>query len=172
MLLGFWDKGRWRRILLQHWYCCSRHRCLYTLYMSEHGSSQSFKAGYRRSRLEPIDPAMLSGPTASPVRTSSPRSTGGSRTPAHEGTEASDPQKQDTSTLTKVMKFMFILHNVLFLVCSIVAVIIASLLFYIFQSTGQSAKDICDGTAMCKALPCDQASPLFTYIPLVCSLDD
>lgn len=104
-------------------------------------SDSQFKSGYRRDRRESIDPSLLGPPDAD----TPPRG----KSPVPEEEEVSYFKRPNT-ILDKFMNFMFILHNAVFLICAILAIIVGSLLLYVFNNTGQSAKDVADGAALCK----------------------
>lgn len=111
--------------------------------MSEKGSHHSsIRAGYRRSRMEPVDPAAISAP---PPKTLTPN---GETRPPSSNPNIENEEKE--STFKKIMRFLFVFFNVIFMFVGFMMIMSGVLLWIIFRESGLSITDVAGGCALGK----------------------
>lgn len=113
--------------------------------MSDRGSQpSSVQMGYRRSRLEPVDPATIAAP---PPKTKTP-STVASAPPTAPGMDESPPRKE--GICRKLLRILFLLLNIFIMIVAILLIIFGITLWIIFQQSGISIGDVAGGAALSK----------------------
>lgn len=111
--------------------------------MSDKGSQHgSIRAGYRRSRMEPVDPATI---TAPPPNASSPN---GETRPPSAGPKKEEEKKE--SIIIKILRILFLFFNIVFMGFGIMMIIFGVVLWIVFRDSGMSIIDVLDGTAFGK----------------------
>ncbi len=111
--------------------------------MSENNSiSGSVRAGYRRSRIEPVDPSTISAPKAPPPPHNSPAPA--TAKPAEDG--------QKEGICKKILRGIFLLLNIFLMTLAILMIIMGVTLCIIFRSSGMSILDVAGGASLGK--PC------------------
>ena len=108
--------------------------------MSDKGS---IRAGYRRSRMEPVDPTTISAPppAVSPNGETRPPSTG--------------PKKDDSgkeSVFKKICRVLFLFLNIVFMAFAIMMLITGVVLWIIFREAGLSIVNVAGGLPLSKKL--------------------
>lgn len=107
--------------------------------MSDKGSQHgSIRAGYRRSRMEPVDPTSI---TATPPNAPSPN---GQTRPPSTGPKKEEEKKE--SVLIKIMRILFLFFNIIFMGFGIMMIISGVVLWIVFRDSGMSVFDVLDGT--------------------------
>ena len=111
--------------------------------MSDKGSQHSsIRAGYRRSRMEPVDPASISAP---PPKSQTP--SGETRPPS--ANPKIEGEGKD-SVLTTIMRFFFVFLNIIFMSIGIFMIIMGVILWIVFLESGLSITDVAGGCALGK----------------------
>lgn len=107
--------------------------------MSDKGSQHgSIRAGYRRSRMEPVDPGTI---TAPPPNAPSPNS---QTRPPSTGPKKDDEKKE--GIIIKIVRFLFLFFNILLLGFGIMLIITGVVLWIVFRDAGLSFFDVLEGT--------------------------
>lgn len=112
--------------------------------MSDKGSQHgSIRAGYRRSRIEPVDPATISAP---PPNAPSPNGQ-----PARSSSVASkkDDEKKE-GICKKIMRVLFLFINIIFMSFAVMMIILGVVLWIVFREAGLSILDVADGAPLSK----------------------
>ena len=113
--------------------------------MSEKGSQHgSIRAGYRRSRMEPVDPATISAP---PPNAPSPN---GQTRPPSAGPKKDIEKKE--SIIIKIVRILFLFFNIIYMGFGIMLIITGVVLWIVFRDAGMSIIDVLDGTAFGKRI--------------------
>lgn len=105
--------------------------------MSDNNSvSGSVRAGYRRSRIEPVDPSTISAPKAP--------------TPPHNSPVLAKPQEteQKEGICKKILRGIFLLLNIFVMTLAILMIIMGVTLWIIFRSSGMSILDVAGGASI------------------------
>lgn len=111
--------------------------------MSDKGSQHgSIRAGYRRSRMEPVDPTTISAP---PPNAPSPN---GPTRPPSTGPKNNDEKKE--GVFKKILRVIFLLLNMVFMAFAIMMLIMGIFLWVIFRDAGVSILDVADGAPLSK----------------------
>ena len=111
--------------------------------MSDKGSQHSsIRAGYRRSRMEPVDPATISAP---PPKSQTPN---GETRPPSTNPKVEDEEKE--SGLRKTMRFFFLFLNIIFMSLGLFMVTMGAILWIVFRESGMSIADVAGGCALSK----------------------
>lgn len=111
--------------------------------MSDKGSQHgSIRAGYRRSRIEPVDPATI---TAPPPNAPSPN---GQTRPPSTGPKKDDEKKE--GIFKKILRGLFLFLNIVFMAFAIMMIIMGVVLWIIFRDAGMSILDVADGAPLSK----------------------
>ena len=112
--------------------------------MSDKGSQNgSIRAGYRRSRVEAIDPATISAP---PPNAPSPN---GQVRPASVSSTKKEENKGE-GIFKKILRGIFLLLNMIFMTFAIMMIIFGAILWTIFREAGLSIIDVADGAPLGK----------------------
>lgn len=112
--------------------------------MSDKGSQHgSLRAGYRRSRMEPVDPATI---TAPPPNAPSPNS---QTRPPSTGPKKEEEKKE--SIFIKIIRILFLFFNIIFMAFGIMMIITGVVLWIVFRDSGMSIFDVLSGTSFGKA---------------------
>ena len=111
--------------------------------MSDKGSQHgSIRAGYRRSRIEPVDPATISAP---PPNAPSPN---GQTRPPSTGPKKEDEKKE--GIFKKILRVLFLFLKIVFMAFAIMLLIMGVVLWIIFRDAGMSIIDVADGAPLSK----------------------
>ena len=109
--------------------------------MSDKGSHHSsIRAGYRRSRMEPVDPASISAP---PPKSLTPN---GETRPPSTNPKIDDEEKE--SVLIKILRFLFVFFNIIFMSIGFLMIIMGVVLWIVFRESGLSITDVAGGCAL------------------------
>lgn len=112
--------------------------------MSDKGSQHgSIRAGYRRSRMEPVDPATISAP---PPNAPSPN---GQTRPPSRGPTSEDKEKKE-GIFKKILRGIFLFLNIVIMAFAIMMLIMGVVLWVIFREAGMSIMSVADGAALSK----------------------
>lgn len=115
--------------------------------MSDKGSHHSsIRAGYRRSRMEPVDPATISAP---PPKSVTPN--GETRPPS---TNPKLEEEGKESMLRKIMRFFFVFFNIIFMIIGMFMIMTGTVLWVVFRSSGLSITDVAGGCALGNFIQC------------------
>lgn len=107
--------------------------------MSDKGSQHgSIRAGYRRTRMEPVDPSSISAP---PPNAPSPN---GQTRPPSTGPKKDDDKEE--SIIIKIVRILFLFFNIIFMGIGIMMIITGVVLWIVFRDAGMSILDVLDGT--------------------------
>ena len=108
----------------------------------------SVRAGYRRSRVEPIDPATISAP----VKNSPALGTASPQPPAPQRPASSiaSTKEQKEGICKKLMRVVFLLINIFILAIAILMIIMGSTLWIVFRGSGLSILDVAEGAPLGK----------------------
>lgn len=111
--------------------------------MSDVGSHHSsIRAGYRRSRMEPVDPASISGP---PPKSQTPN---GETRPPSTNPNIKDEEKE--SVFKKILRFFFVFFNIMFMSIGFLMITMGVVLWIVFRESGLSIADVAGGCALGK----------------------
>lgn len=114
--------------------------------ISDKGSQNgSIRAGYRRSRVEAVDPATISAP---PPNAPSPNS---QVRPASVSSTKKEENKGE-GILKKILRGIFLLLNMIFMTFAIMMIIFGAILWTIFREAGLSIIDVADGAPLSKII--------------------
>lgn len=112
--------------------------------ISDKGSQNgSIRAGYRRSRVEAVDPATISAP---PPNAPSPNN---QVRPASVSSTKKEENKGE-GILKKILRGIFLLLNMIFMTFAIMMIIFGAILWTIFREAGLSIIDVADGAPLSK----------------------
>ena len=112
--------------------------------MSDKGSQQgSIRAGYRRSRIEPVDPATISAP---PPNAPSPN--GQSRSPSV--TSKSEDGEEKDSTIKIIVRIIFVFLNIVLMAFAIMMLLTGVILWIVFRDSGISVANVAGGLPLSK----------------------
>lgn len=110
--------------------------------MSDKGSQHgSIRAGYRRSRMEPVDPATITAPPNAP-------SPNGQTRPPSTGPQKEDKKKE--GILKKILRVIFLLLNIVVMAFAIMMLITGVILWIVFREAGMSILDVAEGLPLSK----------------------
>ena len=111
--------------------------------MSDKGSQHgSIRTGYRRSRMEPVDPTTIAAP---PPNAPSPN---GQTRPPSAGPKKDDEKKE--GIFKKIIRVIFLFFNIVFMAFAIMMLIMGIVLWIIFRDAGMSIIDVADGAPLSK----------------------
>lgn len=111
--------------------------------MSDAGSHHSsIRAGYRRSRMEPVDPATISAP---PPKSQTPN---GETRPPSTNPRIDDAEKE--SVFRKILRFFFVFFNIIFMSLGFIMIMTGVVLWIVFRESGMSIADVAGGAALGK----------------------
>lgn len=107
--------------------------------MSDNNSvSGSVRAGYRRSRIEPVDPSTISAPKApTPPHTS----------PVPAAAKPTEDEHKE-GICKKILRGIFLLLNIFVMTLAILMIIMGVTLWIIFRSSGMSILDVAGGASI------------------------
>ncbi len=105
--------------------------------------TDSVRAGYRRSRVEPIDPATISAPVkSSPVLAAA--------SPPRPASSIASTKEQKEGICKKLMRVIFLVMNIFVLAVALLMIILGSTLWIVFRGSGLSIIDVAQGAPLGK----------------------
>lgn len=111
--------------------------------MSDKGSQNgSIRTGYRRSRIEAVDPATINAP---PPNVPSPN---GQVRPSSVASQEEAKKKQGEGIFKKILRGLFLLLNMVFMSFAIMMIILGVVLWSIFRDAGLSILEVADGASL------------------------
>lgn len=108
----------------------------------------SVRAGYRRSRIEPIDPATIHSPAGGGGGSGSQPTRSPQQRPA--STIASAKEEPKEGTCKKIMRVIFLLLNIFILAIAILMIIMGTTLWIVFRESGLSISEVAGGAPLSK----------------------
>ena len=113
--------------------------------MSDKGSQHgSIRAGYRRSRIEPVDPATISAP---PPNAPSPNGQ-----PRSSSTVSKKDEEKKEGICKKLMRVLFLFINIIFMSFAVMMIIFGVVLWIVFREAGLSILAVADGAPLSKQI--------------------
>lgn len=104
--------------------------------------ADSVRAGYRRSRVEPIDPATISAPVKSSPNLAP--------TPPRPASSIASTKEQKEGICKKLMRGIFLMMNIFVLAVALLMIIMGSTLWIVFRGSGLSIVDVAQGAPLGK----------------------
>jgi predicted phage tail protein len=114
----------------------------FSAFMSDKGSQNgSIRAGYRRSRMEPVDPTTITAPPPAV-------SPNGQTRPPSTGPKKEDEQKE--GIFKKIVRVIFLVLNIIFMTFAILMIFTGVIIWIIFREAGLSILDVAGGLPLSK----------------------
>ena len=108
--------------------------------------ADSVRAGYRRSRVEPIDPATISAP----VKSSPSLTAAATAPPPRPGSSIASTKEYKEGICKKLLRGIFLLMNIFVLAVALLMIIMGSTLWIVFRGSGLSIVDVAQGAPLGK----------------------
>ncbi len=124
--------------------------------------SGSVRAGYRRSRVEPIDPATISAPAKS-----SPTLAATQPPPPRPGSSIASHKEPKEGICKKLLRGIFLVLNIFFLAVAILMIIMGSTLWIVFRGSGLSILDVAGGAPLGKTGKQKETGKILTNLSLL-----
>lgn len=108
--------------------------------MSDKGSqNNSVRAGYRRSRVEPVDPATISAP---PPKSVSPYAN------AQDDSTSDETAKKKEGICKKLLRILFLILNIFIMILAVMMIFVGSIIWILFRESGLSIISVAGGAPL------------------------